>query len=202
MLISYVKSLNLIVRVKEYIYLNNDVLRLIMLESSIDANILFFMTNRYCYNLSKDIHYWKSKFLKHQLPILSLTFHQRYPAHCYRWIQEYKFVSYAMRKTKELWLKNNFTDNYQAAIIGYLRAGDDLSWLPTLFYNQIKCVEEYEYHELHFLIYRNIGTVNYQCYDSDDELITVLSAPLKERESKLLLTSMLYHLPHIIVKIL
>ena len=52
------------------------------------------------------------------------------------------------------------------------------------------------------LIYRNVGTVNYQCYDIDDNILVVLTANLKVEESQLLITSMLYHLPHIIVKIL
>ena len=201
MLYNLIKSKNLTLRVKHYIFLNNDILRLIMLESSIDTNLSFFRINKFCYQLSKDIHYWKTKFIKHQLPILSHYFHRRYPAHSYRWIQEYKYVSYAMKKANELWLKNNL-ENYQCAIIGYLRLGDDLSWLPLDFYNQIKEIQDYEYHELHFLIYRNVGTVNYYCYDNDDQTIAIISANLKDQKSKILLISMLYHLPHILVKIL
>src|SRR5687768_7554936 len=107
MLYHLLKSKNMIFRVKQYIYLNNDILRLIMLDTTINDNIAMFMTNRFCYNLSKDINYWKTKFLKHKLPILSHYYHQRYPAHAYRWIQEYKYVSYALRKVNELWVKNN-----------------------------------------------------------------------------------------------
>lgn len=47
----------------------------------------------------------------------------------------------------------------------------------------------YEHHELHFLIYRNVGTVNYQCYDTYDNVLVVLTANLKSEES--LITSMI-----------
>ena len=204
MLIRILKSKNINLRVKSYIYLNNDILRLIMLASTIQVNRMFFMTNHFSYNLSKNPNYWKTKFLKDQLPILSYYFHQRYPVHTYLWLQEYQYVRYALKRTEELWLSNDLqNDYYQSAIIGYLRVGDDLTWLPLAFYEQIKWdVHDYVYHELHFLIYRNVGTVNYQCYDGHDNLITVVTANLKAEESKILLTSMLYHLPHILVKIL
>ena len=206
MLISYLYCKNMTLRVQNYIYLNQDILRLIMLESNIEVNQLFFMTCRFCYNISKDNHYWKEKFLKHNLPILSYDFHQYYPSYSYQWYKEYQYTHYAIHKTKQLWLHhNNSIDYYQSAIIGYLRINDDLAWLPQQFYKQIMNALDdclYEHHELHFLIYRNVGTVNYQCYDIDDNILIVLTANLKAVESQLLIISMLYHLPHIIVKIL
>ncbi len=205
MLTTYVYCKNMILQVKHIIYLNQDVLRLIMLESTIETNQLFFMTCRFCHGLSKDNHYWKELFKKNNLPILSHQFHQYYPSHPYLWYKEYQYTHYAMKKTKALWLQTNHTDYYQSAIIGYLRHDDNLTWLPANFYNQItNAIEDciYEHHELHFLIYRNVGTVNYQCYDSDDDILIVLTANLKAEESQLLITSMLYHLPHIIVDIL
>lgn len=209
MYVTYMYSKTLTLRYLKPIILNQDVIKLIMLESTIHHNHLFFMTCQYCYKVSKDPHYWKSLFLKHHLPILSYHYHQTYPTHPYQWLQEYKLSYYALSKTNEL-LKVPFECNmknyYQSAIIGYLRVNDDLSWLPIQFYKRIKKVQqlerEFEYHELHFLIYQHVGTVNYQSYDTDDNIITVLTANLKADESTNLIMSMLYHLPDILVKIL
>ena len=124
MLISHLYCINMTLRVKHYIYLNQDVLRLIMLESTIEMN---------------------QYFKKNNLPILSYDFHQYYPSYPYLWYKEYQYTHYAIHNTKQLWLQNK--SYYQSAIIGYLRINDDLSWLPKQIMNALDdCL--YEHHEL------------------------------------------------------
>lgn len=179
-----------------------DILRLIMLESSIDHNVLFFMSCQYCYKLSKDLNYWKTLFNTHQIIILSQQFHKKYPDCTYQWVKEYRLSEYALRKTKALWIPMNNDHSYQCDIIGYINIDDDLSWLPDLFYYRIHSLEFHkrERHELHFLLNRTEGLINYHAYDNDDELIGMLT--YYANDSKFLVTSMLYHLPHIRVEIL
>ncbi len=178
------------------ITLNNDMIHLIMLFSNVDINLLFFRTNHFAYHLNT-AYYWKTKFTLHRLPILSFEFHQSYPSNTYEWVKEYRLVKNVLDKTNRLWENINII-NYQSSIIGFIDMDDDLSWLP--FYQDIKNIDEdYENHQLHFLIYRDVGTVNYHYYDNEDNIINVITYSLKPENSRLLVMSMLYHLPDICV---
>lgn len=130
---------NIKLRIIDYIYLNDDVLNLIMLYSPISIIRKYIQTSKQARKLLLNHDFWIKKFNYDQLMIYKYMYYNTYPKNLY-WIKEYTKCHYVKSCLSKILPKyhSHHYNNYPLCIEYKIPIDTDLSWISFNFNHRIQ----------------------------------------------------------------
>jgi len=194
------RSNHIKITVIDYIYLNDDILNIIMLYSNIYVIKKYLQTCKQARKLLDNNHFWIKKFNYDNILIYQYLYHNTYPSKIY-WVKEYiKCYKLNHQLANFITIYNNRDINgYHIIIQTKIPYDIDLSWISFNFNEKIKYYNKYHHlfeSNIAYLTIEKLGLSAYivYCVGDDYDNIFNINKSIKSYEYEKYLQKMMYYL--------